>query len=1055
MKHKLLSLIFVLTCIVGVAFAQNRQVSGKVTSVTDGAPLGGVSVLVVGTSSATQTDGSGNYSISVEGNATLNFSFVGYASKRVSVGSNTTVNVQLETDETSLEEVVVTGYGVRLIKDLTGSQSRVSGDKLAKEPSLSFDQALSGKMAGVQVGSSGGTLGDGVSVRIRGINSISSSSLPLYIIDGVPMNTVENTNVFNSGNGTRFNPLAMINSNDIESIEVLKDASAAVLYGSRAANGVILINTKRGKKGTTNIAFDSKTTFSRPAKMLDMLGAEDFMKISNEKISNASKYFSGVTEIAKESDVDGDGVNDRTNWLDEVYRNGIGYDNSVSISGGQEKANYFGSVRYLDQKGILENNSLKTGQVRLNTDINPLKWLKTGISLSYSKTLNNGVLTDRYVNGVTVSALQAFPTMAFSNPATSTGYNLGSNGYLTYGNNTRVVNGTNLVGGNIAHPYAASALQLNQNTPEQLLGNVYAEISPIQGLKISTKYGIDYLNNYEHQYAHPLIGGLGMSYNGMVQDNIRYRNQWVWQNYANYDRQFGVHRISATLGMESQFTKEKQVYAGGNDFSDTFFTDLIDGTYTGSVPGTSDVMLWSGGTLFSTGLQSYFGRVGYVFNDKYLAEVAFRSDAFSGFGLNSRWGSFPSMSLGWVASNEDFLKDVEWLNYLKVRGSYGKVGNSRGVGAYAARTLYGGGAYTTLNGFSASQMGNADLRWESSTKLDVGVDFTILNDRLNFVVDYYKNDISGLILNANPPSTVGVPGGAIETNIGSMKNSGIEFSVNAKTMTRENFTWNTSLNFTTVNNEVTSLVTEGADMVDGFSVASVGRRLGTYKLIKWRGVDSQTGDPMWYTADGGYKTYNQADKSWTYTNTDGVTTAAGSGVGGGDAQYLDESGLPKYYGGLDNNFTYKNIDFGFSMVYTGGFSIYNSTRASLLSNYFVNNGSEILDRWTTPGQQTDVPKLYMTETTANQASTRFLEKGDFLRMRTISLGYTFNDLSRWGISSLRLYGQVYNAFVITGYTGQDPEVSLNRNNSNIAIGVDNRSVPQPRTYTLGLNISLQ
>ena len=362
---------------------------------------------------------------------------------------------------------------MRQIKDLTGSQGTVKGEKLAAEPILSFEQAMSGKLAGVQIGSTGGTLGDGVSVRIRGVNSISASSLPLYVIDGVPMNTVENVNTFNSGDGTRFNPLAMINSNDIESIEVLKDAGAAVLYGSRAANGVIIITTKRGKKGVSNVSFESKFTSSKASKLVDLLNGDQFIEISNEKAKNAAPRFGGVvTQIAKESDIDGDGVNDRTNWLDEVYRTGYGYDNSLSISSGSEKGNFFASARYLDQKGIILQNQLKMGQVRMNGDINPTKWMKTGISVSYSKTANDGILTDRYIAGATVAALNAFPTVAVYNKNQANGYNLGSNGYLGAGNNITSLQSTNL-SGNIANPLATLNLQKNQNTPEQLLANGY------------------------------------------------------------------------------------------------------------------------------------------------------------------------------------------------------------------------------------------------------------------------------------------------------------------------------------------------------------------------------------------------------------------------------------------------------------------------------------------------------------------------------------------------------------------------------------------------------
>lgn len=1060
MKQTLLSFFVGSMILTSVAFAQEKKVSGRVTG-ADGKPLVGVTIAVQGSNIATQTDANGNYSFSVPTGKVIVFRSVGYSDKTLIVKEGQSAfNVTLDDSSRELDEVVITGYGQRQIKDLTGSQGSIKGDKIAAEPTLSFEQAMSGKMAGVQIGSTGGTLGDGMSVRIRGVNSISSSSLPLYVIDGVPMNAVENVNTFNSGDGTRFNPMSMINSNDIESIEVLKDAAAAVLYGSRAANGVILINTKRGKNGVSSISFESKVTSSKASKLLDLLNGDQFIEINNEKAKNAASKFGGVNIIAKESDIDGDGVNDRTNWLDEVYRTGIGYDNTVSLSSGNEKGNFYASARYLDQRGIVLQNQLKSGQVRINGDIKPVKWLKAGVSLSYSKTANDGVLTDRYIAGATVAALNASPIVSIYNPNNVIGYNLGANGYLGNGNNTSSLraNGTNVaLIGNVANPVATLMSQLNQNTPEQILANGYIEVQPITGLKITSKFGIDYLSNYEHQYSHPNIGGLGTAYNTLIQDNFRDRDQWVWQNYANYDKTFAEdHRLSVTLGTEYQFTKEKNVYAGASNVSDGYFTDILDNTYTGTEPGTSDIMLLSGGGLFSNGLESYFSRVGYGYKNKYLIDLALRADAFSAFGANSKWGYFPSASVGWVASEEDFLKQYDWLSYLKLRASYGRVGNSRGIGSYASRDLYQGGAYASLNGFSAYQIGNTNLKWETSDKYDVGLDFNILNNRFNFVIDYFSNNISGLVLLAKPLFTTGVPSttlgepGAIFTNIGSMTNKGIEFTFNMKTMERKDFTWNTSFNFTAISNKVNSLVTANTDIIDGNSVASVGRSLGSYKLIRWAGVDEQTGNPMWYGKDGNIKMFNPDTQTWTQ---DGNKI---SGLVGDDAVYLDKSGLPKYYGGLDNNITYKKFDFGVSLVYTGGFYIYNTTRSSLLTNQFLNNTTEILDRWTAPGQKTDIPRLFLTDNTANRASDRFLEKGDFVRVRTISVGYNFagETLKRIGINNLRVFTQVYNPFLITGYKGQDPEVNSNRNNSNIAIGVDNRAVPQPRTYTFGLNVSL-
>lgn len=1047
---KTLQLLLPLLLIIFSVMAQDRTVSGTVTSKEGNTPLPGVTVRIKGSSTGTSTDINGKYSLSAGNGQVLVFSFVGYTEQQISVGSRTNITIALQPDRRALDEVVVVGYGTKQIKDITGSFATVKGNKVAAEPIPSFDQALSGKVAGVQITSAGGVLGDGVSIRVRGVNSISASSLPLIVMDGIPLNNTENVNLFNSGNGTRFNPLALVNPNDIESIEVLKDAGASIMYGSRAANGVILITTKKGKAGTARISFDSKVSWSQASRLPKLLNADQFTTINNEKMANAANRFGAGVVIAKDSDIDGDGKPDRTNWLDELYRTGFTHDNSVAISGGAEKVSYYGSVRYIDQQGISFGNELKTGQARLNLDVTPKKWLKAGINIAYTKSLNKGILTDRYLAGATVSGINAFPNVAVHNPNNATGFNLSANGLMGFGNNINSVNGTNLIQNNIYNAIAAASLQKNDNTPQDLYGNAYVEIQPIQGLKVTSKFGVDYLSNFEDQYSSPYIAGLGSGFNGLVQDYYRTRNQWVWQNFLTYDHTFAEkHRVSFTGGAEYQYTKEQQIYTGASDFADPFFKNIIDGTYSGNDAGGT-LQLLSGGDLFSNGLESYFGRVGYTYNDRYSLEVAFRTDAFSAFGESSRWGKFPSVSAGWVISQESFMKNVPVISYLKLRGSYGQVGNSRGIGSYAARTLYGGGLYAAQNGFSTSQAGNANLKWETSRKTDIGVDVNLFNNKISIVADYFKNNITGLLLNAPVLYTVGIPNASVTTNIGSMYNTGFEFTANATVLTLKDFTWTSSVNFTWVKNKVTGLVTS-SDIVDAnFSagVASVGRPLGEYKLIRWAGVDENNGNSMFYAANGDIKSYDPVTKRWTLDGKD--TTAISSR----DAVYTGKSGIPKFYGGWDNTFTYKNFDLNISLVYTGGFYVYNSTKSAMLTNYFQNNYVDIMDRWTTPGQKTDVPKMYMNDNVGNQTSTRFLEKGDFLRARTIGLGYTFRQpvFSRMGISNLRLYGQVYNAFVITGYSGPDPEVNYNRNNTNIATAVDNRAVPQPRTYTLGLNV---
>jgi len=1059
---KLLQSLFVLMLVAFSAIAQERTITGTVTGQDDGLPLPGVSVKVKGTNIGIMTGSNGSYSLNVPSSSTtLEFSYLGYLTQSKTIGSARVINVSLISDSQGLNEVVVVGYGTKAIKDVNGAISVVDGSKVKDSPT-SFDNALSGKTAGVQVSSAGGTLGDGVTIRVRGTGSISTSSLPLIVIDGIPANTRENLNVFNSGNGTRFNPLSLINPNDIESIQVLKDAGAAVLYGSRAANGVILVTTKKGKKGTAKITFDSKASWATASNLPDLLNGDQFTAINNEKVTN--RYGSSAPIVAKDSDIDGDGQPDRTDWMKEIYGTGFTHDNSLAVSGGSDKATFYGSVRYADQKGISFGNQLKTGSGRVNVDVTPKKWIRAGVELSYTKSMNYGILTDGYLAGSAISGWNSFPTVSAYNPnlpAGAKGYNLVA-GYLGLGNNVTspsiVINGTptsvNLIGNRIYHSLASVDLQRNQNTPQNFIGNAYVELQPIPGLKFTSKYGVDYQSNFEDQYSNPLIAGLGVAYAGLVQDNILNRNQWVWQNFATYDKLINSkHRISLTAGAEYQHTKEQQIYASANNFGDPFFTNIIDGVYTGADPSSGAIMLASGGTLFTNGLESYFGRGGYTFDDKYYIEGAFRADAFSGFGLANRWGYFPSVSAGWVVSKENFLNENKHVNYLKIRGSYGLVGNSRGVGSYAARTLYGGGSYAALNGFSSSQLGLADLRWEASKKFNIGIDANILNNRVNIVADYFNTNITDLILDAPVLYTIGIPNSTVTTNIGSMKNSGFEVTLNTTNVQTTNFSWTTSFNYTYVKNRVTELIAanNNADVTSASTVASVGRALGTYKLLNWAGVDPATGNPSWYAADGTQKMYDF--NTQTYRLMDGTATSAFSAA---DNVYQEgKAGTPKFYGGFDNTFTYKDLDLNVSMVYQGGNYLYNTSRSGMLTNTFQNNYSEILNRWTTPGQVTDIPRLWSANNTANNASTRFLEKADFIRLRNVSLGYTMksNWVEKAGLSSLRLSAQVFNVFVITKYSGIDPEVNSNRNNSNIATGYDNRAIPQPRTAMLGLNAS--
>ncbi|GAB3850666.1 TonB-dependent receptor [Hymenobacter terrigena] len=948
-------------------------------------------------------------------------------------------------DVKQLSEVVVTGYGgSQDVKDITGSVTTVKAEKFLNQPVQSFDQALTGRAAGVSVTNSSGALADGVSVRIRGANSISGSSQPLYVIDGVPVSTRENANVFNSGNGTRYNPLADINPNDIESVDVLKDASASAIYGSRAASGVIIITTKHGRAGQNKISFNTYVGWNQATRLPKLLSADDFTAIQNEKAANRYGAADPRATIAKDVDVNGDGAPDRTDWLKQVFRTGFSQNYQVALQGGNDKASYYGSGDYSDQNGIVLTNRLRRGSVRLNLDITPKKWLKSGVSANYAQSANNGVLTDTYLAGAGVSAYNAAPNVPVY--AADGTYYLNAAGNLGQGNNTTV---TSNIANTVNHPVAVLQLNRNANTSRRLLANGYIEIQPITGLRLTSKYGVDYLDNFEDQYSDARLSGLGRAYSGLIQDNRLDRTQINWQNYINYDRTFAEkHSVSATAGYEIQDTQEQQIYTGGDNISDPKFNSLLDGLYSGDQ--------FSGGTKFGNGYRSFFGRVGYNYADRYFFQFSERADEDSRFGSNNRRGFFPAVSAGWRIKSESFMEGLSVISNLKLRGSYGLVGNSNGIGSYASRTLGGGGQYATLNGFAITQVGNSDLRWETSKKLDIGVDAGFLSDRFTLTFDFFNNNISGLLLNAPIPQQLGIPGGTVARNVGSMYNRGVELTLNTTNVqTASGFRWTSSFNGSILKNQVTAL-NDPADLIQGNQRASIGSSLSVYKLIRWAGVNPANGNAQFLDINGNVKQYNPV--TGTYLTPEGAPTTP---ITQNDAVYTKESGYPTYYGGFDNTFSFKGIELGVFLQYSGGNKIYNATRAGLMTNLYNNNIEEIKDRWTTAGQETNVPRLYLADNTPQQASTRWLEDGSFLRLRQISLGYNVPKgiIDHIGVSNLRVYGQVQNAYVWTKYKGSDPEVNYNRGtttggaNGNIGYGIDNRSVPQARSYTLGLNVS--
>ena len=1046
------------------AMAQTRTVSGRVTDrkTSDGLP--GVTVLVKGTTNGASTNSDGSFSLSVpQGGGILVFSSIGMVTQERTIGSESQFTLALVTDTKQLTEVVVTGYGgSQDVKDITGSVAQVKEEKLLLQPVTSVDQALQGRMAGVNINTTSGTLGDQATIRIRGANSISGSSQPLVVLDGVPLNAAEQGNVLS----TRYNPLADINPNDIASIDVLKDASAAAIYGSRGANGVLVITTKRGKSGQNRVSFNTFYGMQEAVRTPKVLNGDEFITISNEKAANARAGSLGApgnvgntsvpaTGIAGNIDVNGDGVPDRTDWVKEIFQRGTQQNYQVALSGGSEFASYYGSADWNDQKGIIIQNRLRRGSGRMNLDLTPKKWLKTGVSLSYAKTYNQGINGENALAGATVSGYAAPPNVPAYNSDGS--YYLNSLGNLGNGANVVALPTVATTPFNFNHIPAVLRENRNDNTSERTLGNGYFTVEPVKGLQLTTKYGIDYTTNFEDQYSSPIISGLGrLLGSGLVQDYNTTRTQFNWQNYANYDRTFNEkHTVGVTAGVEYQETRTKRLYSSAADFADNKFQSILDNLFTNQT-GT-------GGQAFNNGFQSYFARTNYSFENKYYASFSMRADAASFFGVENQRGYFPGGSVGWRISQENFIKSISVINDLKLRASYGLVGNSAGLGSYASRTLIGGGQYADVNGFSINQVGNSAIQWETSKKLDIGLDASILNQRVNITFDFFNNDVSGLLLAAPVLRTTGIPGASVNRNIGTMYNRGVELTVNTVNVRLENgFTWSSSINGTIIKNRVTELATPN-DIPSGNQRASLGSSLGIYFLPQWAGVNPANGNAQFYDKDGNIKQYDAAYTANANTTQGRWLTAAGdvtTPIGVADFKYTEKTGFPTFYGGFDNTFSFKGLELGVFLQYSGGNQVYNATRQFLFGNTLQNNYIDIQNRWTTPGQVTDVQKLVLRDNVSTQASTRWLENGDFLRIRQLSLGYNLpeNFARRFGMNNLRVYTLVQNVYNFTKYSGLDPETNSNVNVSNtagnIAYGLDNRSVPPTRSFTFGLSLGL-
>ncbi len=1014
------------------AAAQNRTITGKVAD-EKGNPIEGVSVTSTDGKQGTQTDKEGKYSISLPVSVkSLNFSIVDYESQSKAIGNLTAMNISLKAKDVSLEEVVVVGYGTQQKVKVTGSIGKVGGDKVADLATTSFDKQLAGRVSGVQVVASSGLVSAAPRIRIRGVNSLTQGRDPLVVLDGVPTFSGSNSSVANN------NLLADINPADIESFEVLKDGAAAAIYGSRASNGVILITTKKGKSGKLNVNYDMYMGFSNPFRSPRLLEAADFITISNEKLKNAN--------LANGAFADANNTN--TDWLANTFNpNPFVQSHTISAAGGSDKSTYYMSVSYLSQDGIVRTNFNRRYSFRSNMEHRPNKYFKFGNNITLTRTedndQNNG---GNALSGAMASAMRALPNVPIYLATHPTGYNITpDNAALGSGANTRVIEN------NYTNPAYTLDKNIYSNQRTRVISNLFLELTPIKGIAIRSQAAVDYQTGVDFQSLNSVHGDGRSSGGTIFQQNLQ-STIFTWQNYATINKNIKRHSTTLVIGTEMQRSTVQNFNGRASTISDPFFqTDnLITNTY---------VNQFSGGFYGKRGYQSYFGRFNYDYDSRYFLQFTYRRDGLGSLAPANRYGDFFGGSLGWRVSEEKWWNKTglnKFIDELKLRGSYAEVGNEPGD-RFPYLSTYGAAPYGGASGLAPNVAGNLGLQWETAKKSNYGFDMTFGKNRFNLSVDIFKNKNDNLIFDVPLPPSLGIPGNTIAKNIGTMENKGVEIELGAQVVNGKAFSWRVDANFTTAKNKVLFLADGLTEQLVGtYNIHRLNNAVNAFYGYEWAGVNSANGNPMWYKADGSMVQYNNVAGSaagyYFAINKDDPNLGTPTTLG---TRYIVGSPLPTWYGGFTNTFKYNQFSLEVFFRYSGGNTVYNLTRQEVWnSSGFVNNGYEILDRWTKPGQVTNVPKLYYARDNQvnlnGQTNTRFLEKGDFLRLQNVILSYNVDNKSlesatKGVVKSMRFYVQGQNLFIWTAYTGIDPE------NTSEA-GIENASVPQMRTFTFGLNV---
>lgn len=1015
-----------LFCILGILLfhcsylsAQTRQIFGKVIDEKDKSPMAGVTISTRGSKASVITGTDGGFSIKVTAKTTgLRFSYIGYDDKDVAVGSSSDpVVVMLALSSKALNEVVVVGYGKALKKDITGSIAQINGKEVENFPAPSFESAIQGKAPGVVVTSGSGKLGQAIQINIRGISSISANSQPLYVVDGLPITTAS----LSDGTNDATNPVADINPNDIESIEVLKDASASAIYGARAGNGVILITTKKGKTGQkTAIELNTSHGTSNPARKWKFLDAKQYVALNRQAaisdgtydfVNNISGYATLNDAIKDFTDNVYTPVLDQyslgtswqtaavnTNWQQALYHHNAPTNQvNLSATGGSDKTRFFVSGFYNTQQAVVINNHFSRYGARFNIDHTASDRFSFGLNMAVDRSQLDRVTNDNAFStpGQLVAQL---PISPYIDP------------------------GTGLPNNQTLYPSGIydALFDFDKQVTFRTVGNAYGNLKILPSLSFQSEFGTDILSLTENEFqGKESQDGGGVGGGSLV---LSQSTTFNTNNYFTFTPNIGEnHKLVAVAGMSYLQNDYEHAFASGSNFPSDAVKNLTGST---TITGAA-----SSGYRYS--FLSYFLRGNYTLMDKYLFSISDRIDGSSRFATTHRYGNFPAASAGWVLSEEDFMKGSSAFSFLKLRASYGSTGNSE-IGENQFQSLYGITNYPSLAGFTPSQLASPDLRWEKTSQADVGINFGLLKNRITGEVDYYHKHSSDLLLNTNIPATTGYgPGGtaSITQNLGQMDNTGFELSLTSQNFVGA-FKWSTTFNIGYNKNRVGNI--GGQIIQSGVERAIQGEPIGTFFIQKFVGVDKQTGDAMYDDGKG-------------KTTTD-YTAAPREVVG----KYT-----PDYTGGLTNNFSYKGFDLSVFFYFVTGNKIYNGGGSYMTAGFyngFDNQTVDVLNAWKKPGDVTNVPRIGYNYGSGASTSTRWLYKGDYLRLKNLTFGYTLpagvsNALK---IKSARLYFSGVNLLTFTKYPG-DPEVNTNVV-SNIAGGQDFYTIPQAKTITFGLNV---